>query len=428
MKFLFNNFTFVLSMLIIGLVGAVILAFMKSLVFFAAIIIPIFSIFRLIDIYNASQQKIDFMFNAIDCDDYAFSFPELNGSIKERSLNALLNRIKEILTNAKIRSEQREKYYEHIVNSIDSGIIILNDDGNVYQTNVAMHKMLDLEVIGHINHISNISTDLADKIQLSRPNMPLQATCHNDRGDSTYSILASYIDLEDKRLKIVVINNLNSVLESKELEAWSKLSRILTHEIMNSLAPITSLSETLITMNRDPEMQQGLATICQTNRSLISFVENYRSFTRTKQPEKSPFEVKPLIENLATLICPEDVNLTLTFDPEDTMLYADENMILQVIVNVLKNAVQAIESQAEKRIDIKTYIQEDENIVIEITNNGAKIEPEVVENLFLPFFTTKKGGKGVGLSISKQIMQLHNGSLQLTSNQVDRVTFSMIFR
>lgn len=240
--------------------------------------------------------------------------------------------------------------------------------------------------------------------------------------------MASTVELNENELKIVAVSSLDSALDRKEIETWSKLTRVLTHEIMNSLSPITSLSETLLSMNHSAEMQQGLETIVLTNKSLVSFVENYRSFTTIQKPVKHPFEIKPILQNLLRLICPSDVEYGLSVEPENTMIFADENQVLQVVVNLLKNAVQAIENNKEKRIEVRVYIREDENVVIEVSNNGPQIAADVVENLFTPFFTTRKGGKGIGLSVSKRIMQLHSGSLTLVVNQIDRVTFSLIFK
>ncbi len=290
-----------------------------------------------------------------------------------------------------------------------------------------MREIVGLHILTHINQISKVSQDLAEEITQSQPYQSRQATIKKELGDRALSIVASYVTHSERELKVVVVGDLNSALERREVEAWSRLTRVLTHEVMNSLAPITSLSETLITMNDDPQLAQGLSTIYQTNRNLISFVEGYRHFTTVQTPIKSSFEIKPLIDSTISLICPEDIEVSVDVSPTDIMLYADENRVLQVLVNLLKNSVQAIYNNTEKRIEAKVYIREDESVAIEISNNGPMIEPDVVENLFVPFFTTRSNGRGIGLSLSKQIMQLHNGTLLLSCNNPDRVTFSAIF-
>ncbi|MFR9503051.1 MAG: ATP-binding protein [Rikenellaceae bacterium] len=384
--------------------------------------------FHVLALHRSTQHKVDFMFNALESGDYAFKFNEETKSIEDMALNAMLNRIKELLANARERTIEQEKYYEYIFDRLNTGVLILNDNGNIIQTNKALRELLGVEILAHINHITKISQELSTAIMQCVDGETREVAITSESGEKAYSVVASLTTIGDNELKIVAINSLDSALDRKEIETWSKLTRVLTHEIMNSLSPITSLSETLLSMNRTPKMQQGLETIVQTNKSLISFVENYRSFTTVQKPVKHPFEIKPLLENILRLPCPADVKYSLSIEPSDTMLFADENQVLQVLVNLIKNAVQAVENNAEKRIDLKVTIREDENILVEITNNGPQITPEVVENLFTPFFTTRKGGKGIGLSISKRIMQMHNGSLNLTSNTTDRVTFTALFK
>ncbi|MFI3320932.1 MAG: ATP-binding protein [Rikenellaceae bacterium] len=424
-----ENIIIALSVLCLSLVATTLLLVSDFYLFaipFA--IIAVFQFIRVVTICKSSHKKIDFMFNALQCDDYNFSFSESQQNVDKLAFNALLNRIRRLLTDAKLRTIEQEKYYEYIFDKLNTAIVIINDKGNIFQANRAMYEMLEVDILGHINHIERISKTLSDAILSSSDGDTREVTISSPSGEKSYSIMASRALLNGKELKIVAISSLKNALDRKEIETWSKLTRILTHEIMNSLSPVTSLSQTLLTLNTNSEMQQGLETIVQTNKSLVSFVENYRSFTTIQKPEKHPFEIKPLLENLLGLICPNDIEYSLNVEPEDTMIFADENQVLQVVVNLLKNAVQAVENNIQKRIDVKVLILEDENIVVEVSNNGPQITPEVVDNLFTPFFTTRKGGKGVGLSISKRIMQLHGGSLSLSVNRADKVAFLLLFR
>lgn len=426
---LFQNITIALVVLCCSIVASVGMVSYENYLLAALFgLLSIVQFFHILSLHKGSQRKIDFMFNALESDDYTFKFTESPKNINEMALNALLNRTKELLASAKLRTIEQEKFYEYIFDKLNTGVIILNDKGNILQANRAMRNILGLEIISHTNHILKISESLYEAITNSTDGETREVAITSESGDKAYSVMTSKMQHIDKELKIIAMSSLDSALESKEIEAWSKLTRILTHEIMNSLSPITSLSETLLSMNRDKKMQQGLETIVQTNKSLISFVENYRSFTTVQKPVKHPFEIKPLLENLLRLICPKDINYTLSVDPEETMIFADENQVLQVVVNLLKNAVQAVENNPIKEVNVRVTIREDENILLEVSNNGPQITPEVIENLFTPFFTTKPGGKGVGLSVSKRIMQLHGGSLTLTANQKSRVTFTLLFR
>lgn len=243
------------------------------------------------------------------------------------------------------------------------------------------------------------------------------------------SLGCSQIVLEKRRLRVVVVSDINSELSEMQIESWSKLTRILTHEIMNSLAPITSLSDTLLHIDRtmNADVAHGLDTISATSRRLMAFVENFRRFTKIPAPQKAPFEVRELLEHAMTLIATEGIRIRLDVEPADTMIYADQMLVGQVVVNLLKNAREAVGTRRDACIEITSRIDPQENVVIEISNNGGAIPAEVTENIFTPFFTTKPDGSGIGLSVSRRIMQLHNGSLRLTANTDNRVTFTLLF-
>ncbi len=426
---LFKNFTLALIVLCCAVVASCGVLYFEGYVLAGLFgLLAVVQFVRVVALHRSAQHKIDFMFNALESDDYSFKYNEEAKSVEEMALNAMLNRIKELLSSAKERTIEQEKYYEYIFDRLNIGVVILNERGNILQVNRAMHDLLSLDIIAHTNHIAKVSEELSEAILQCGGDETREVTISSESGDKVFSVVASMVTIGDKELKIVAISSLDSALDRKEIESWSKLTRILTHEIMNSLSPITSLAGTLLTMNESPNMQQGLETIVQTNKSLISFVENFRSFTSIQKPTKHPFEIKPLLENLLGLLCPKDIQYTMSVEPEDTMVFADENQVLQVVVNLLKNAVLAVENNKDKKIEVTARILKNENITIEVTNNGPQITPEVVDNLFVPFFTTRKGGKGVGLSISKTIMQLHSGSLTLTSNTPTRVTFTLTFK
>lgn len=225
------------------------------------------------------------------------------------------------------------------------------------------------------------------------------------------------------------MSDINSEVSEIQVESWSKLSRILTHEIMNSLAPVTSLSQTLLDIDRpmDPDVKRGLETISATSRRLVSFVDSYRRFTRIPAPQREPFEVRELIRQAEVLTAASEDALRIRVDiePADTMIYADKVQLGQVAVNLLKNAREAIAGRPDGEIEIRSRIDAAEHVVIEFSNNGGAIPAEVAENIFTPFYTTKPDGSGIGLSLSRRIMQLHGGSLRLTCNTDRRVTFTL---
>lgn len=227
------------------------------------------------------------------------------------------------------------------------------------------------------------------------------------------------ITVREEQLRILAFNDINSELDEKEIDSWIRLTRVLTHEIMNSVTPITSLSETLLSLadTRDEEIRRGLQTISTTGKGLLSFVESYRRFTRIPTPEPSLFYVKAFIDRMVELARHQNKcdNITFHIDiaPADLIVYADENLISQVVINLLKNAIQAIDTQADGKIEIQGRCNAAEEILIEIKNNGPAIPSDIADHIFIPFFTTKEGGSGIGLSISRQIMRLSGGSITL---------------
>ncbi len=297
--------------------------------------------------------------------------------------------------------------------------------------------MLGLDVFTHIKQLAAIDTRLMEILTQCRSGDKLQTRLSNERGTLNLSIRVSNITVRREHLRILALNDINNELDEKEIDSWIRLIRVLTHEIMNSVTPITSLSDTLLTLIQDSEEQNikgehisseketaeeirnGLHTISATGKGLLSFVENYRRFTRIPTPEPSLFYVKGFIDRMVELARYQYPDSHITFriniTPDDLILYADANLISQVLINILKNAIQAIEAGKvhEGIITLRAYCNESEAVLIEVSNNGPAIPEEIAEHIFIPFFTTKEGGSGVGLSISRQIMRLSGGSLSL---------------
>ena len=377
----------------------------------AILLVPVIGIaaYRLIGLYSDSIRRVTFMFNAIDNDDFTFRFHEDPSKVDNGMLNAALNRIKEILVRAKVLAEERERYYQLIMEYARTGLITINDAGSVYQANGEALRIFGLPRITHIQQLELPAPEAYRVLTKIRPGEKHHVSCVTETGEMSLSLGCSEIVLEKRRLRVVVISDINSELSEMQIESWSKLTRILTHEIMNSIAPVISLSETA------------------TSRRLMAFVENFRRFTKIPVPQKAPFEVRELLEHAMTLIAAEGIRIRLDVEPADTMIYADQMLVGQVVVNLLKNAREAVGTRRDACIEVTSRIDPQENVVIEISNNGGAIPAEVTENIFTPFFTTKPDGSGIGLSVSRRIMQLHKGSLRLTANTDNRVTFTLLF-
>ena len=343
-----------------------------------------------IRLYRTHVKQVLFMIDALENNDNSFHFPEEYGTPESRQINQALNRVGHILYNVKAETAQQEKYYELILDFVSTGLLVLNDNGAVYQKNKEALRLLGLNIFTHIRQLSKVDATLMEKMNVHK-----------------------------EHLRILALNDINIELDEKEIDSWIRLTRVLTHEIMNSVTPITSLSDTLLSMvkDKDEEISHGLQTISTTGKGLLSFVESYRKFTRIPTPEPSLFYLKAFIERMVELTRHQNPCNHITFHteviPADLILHADENLISQVVINLLKNAVQAIGNQPGGRIAIQAHCNDAEEVLIEIKNNGPAIPPEIAEHIFIPFFTTKERGSGIGLSISRQIMRLSGGSLTL---------------
>ena len=372
-----------------------------------------------IRLYRTHVKQVLFMIDALENNDNSFHFPEEYGTPESRQINQALNRVGHILYNVKAETAQQEKYYELILNCVNTGLLVLSDSGAVYQKNNEALHLLGLNIFTHIRQLSRIDTGLMELISSCQAGDKLQTTFTNERETINLSIRVSDITVRKEHLRILALNDIHTELDEKEIDSWIRLTHVLTHEIMNSVTPITSLSDTLLSLSntKDEEIRNGLQTISATGKGLLSFVESYRRFTRIPSPEPSLFYVKAFIERMVELGKHQNPDGNITFQinisPADLILYADENLISQVVINLLKNAIQAIGNQPDGCISIHAYCNESEEIMIEISNNGPVIPPEVAGHIFIPFFTTKEGGSGIGLSISRQIMRLSGGSITL---------------
>lgn len=386
-------------------------------------------------LYRRNAQKVAFMFDAIDNSDYAFKYATEGRSSNDKLVSESLNRITRILFQAKAEAIQKEKYYELIMNCVTTGIIVIDDTGNIFQTNNEALRLLGLTVFTHAKQLGRIDSALEELITHVRPGDKHQISFTNERGTVHLSVRVSEMTLQEKHVRIIAINDINSELDEKEIDSWIRLTRVLTHEIMNSVTPITSLSDTLLSLHSEAneEIRNGLEVISTTGKSLIAFVESYRKFTHIPTPQPSLFYVGRFMERMVQLARHHNhfpqIEIRIDVEPSDLIIYADENLITQVVLNLLKNAMQAIGNERpDGRIDIKAFCNAEEAVLIEISNNGPPIPPEEAEHIFIPFFTTKEGGSGVGLSISRQIMRLSGGSIALkTGPNVKRTTFVLTF-
>ena len=361
---------------------------------------------RLYRHYRRNIKKVTFLFDAIDNVDFSFKFPTEGVSKDEKILNQSLNRIKHFLQHTREEQMEREKYYEQILNTVDAGIMVVDSHDNVLQHNQAALRLLDTDVLTHLNQVK-------DKLK-----------------DEHLSKHETQAMLKDKHVRIIALSDVSHELSNQEIDSWIKLIRVLTHEIMNTITPVTSLSETLLKELEESDKKDlriGLETIHKTGTELLSFVNNYRRFTHVPQPQPSLFYVEPFLNRMA-MLCNHEVSIKVS--PKDLIVYADESLIAHVVTNLLKNAVEAIKEKESTEVSedklafirIKAYANEQEAIVIDVTNNAGIIPDDIAAHIFIPFFTTKEEGSGIGLSLSRQIMRVSGGTLSLHQDKEENTT------
>ena len=347
--------------------------------------------------YRRNIKKVTFLFDAIDNGDFSFNFPTEKGFKEDKILHKSLNRIKLFLQHTREEQIDREKYYEQILNAVDTGILVVDSHDNILQHNQAALRLLDTDVLTHMNQVKG---KLKDEHLAKHETQAM---------------------LKDKHVRIIALSDVSYELSNQEVDSWIKLIRVLTHEIMNTITPVTSLSETLLTrVTEDKDLKQGLETIHKTGTELLAFVNNYRRFTHVPQPQPALFYVEPFLERMA-LLCNHEVEISVS--PKDLLVYADESLLSHVVTNLLKNAVEAFNGQ-EKLIFIrlKAYANAQESIIIDVSNNAGLIPEDVASHIFIPFFTTKPEGSGIGLSLSRQIMRVSGGSLSLHQDKAQGIT------
>ena len=347
--------------------------------------------------YRRNIKKVTFLFDAIDNGDFSFNFPTEKGFKEDKILHKFLNRIKLFLQHTREEQMNREKYYEQILNAVDTGILVVDDHDNILQHNQAALRLLDTDVLTHMNQVK-------EKLK-----------------DEHLAKHETQAMLKDKHVRIIALSDVSHELSNQEVDSWIKLIRVLTHEIMNTITPVTSLSETLLTrVTEDKDLKQGLETIHKTGTELLAFVNNYRRFTHVPQPQPALFYVEPFLERMA-MLCNHEVEIEVS--PKDLLAYADESLLSHVVTNLLKNAVEAFrEKEKLSFIRLKAYANAQESIIIDVSNNAGLIAEDVASHIFIPFFTTKPEGSGIGLSLSRQIMRVSGGSLSLHQDKAQGIT------
>lgn len=383
--------------------------------------------------------KLQFLIDALEDNEMNIRFREKR--FFRRVFNEQLNRLRNIYERKQAELYAREAYYARLLEHVKSGVLVVDQtelfSGSVIYANAAALSLLGMSGITHLRQLRLISEELArDFTQCSHGN-ELHTSLYNERGKVMLSLSAIETQLNGKEVKVVVFHDITAVMESHENLSWDKLIRVLTHEIMNTVTPIASLSQALQaelppigkwTEAERTALQQGLETIASSADGLVHFVHTYRKMTHLAAPVKRALSVRELVDKVMLLTheqrVAQQVEMTYTELSEDILLYADEGQLSQVLVNMVKNAVQA----EARHIDITAMINAEDAVEIHVANDGLPVSKENQEEIFVPFYTTKPDGSGIGLSLSRQIMRMHNGSLKLEKSDAQSTSFLLVFR
>ena len=366
------------------------------------------------------HRKLNYMLDALEDKETNFHFSE--EKFWYRRFNRTLNRIHILYDRERQEIAEQEQYYGQMLDQVRTGIVVIDlsrkREGQVIYSNASARNLLGLATFSHIRQLGNIHQELENAFWEVSSAHEQRNSYYNERGKITLSLTASEAMLQAKQVKIVALNDITGEMAHNEELSWNKLIRVLTHEIMNTVTPIASLSHTL-SQELDSETSA---------RSLDWFVNTYRCLTRVSAPVKKAFFVRELIEKVQQLtresLHQAGAVCSYVEKSEDILLYADADQLSQVFVNLVKNALQA---EATK-IEITAEIDYAETVVITVSNNGRPISAESQEEIFVPFYTTKPEGTGIGLSLSRQIMRLHNGTLTLGRSDKRMTTFVLHFR
>lgn len=389
---------------------------------------------------NRILRKVMYMLDALEDREMNFRFDEK--SLFSRALHRTLNRIRLIFEKERQEISEQERYYGQMLDCVNTGIVVVDlnerSKGRVLYNNKAATNILGVSSLSNIRQLANVSSELESCFDtVSVGNNEMKVSFYNEKGQISLSVVATLAFLQGKDVKIIVLNDISNEMSHNEEISWNKLIRVLTHEIMNTVTPIASLSRTLsqeLDSKSDDcpfernNLKLGLETIAESSKGLIKFVDTYRSLTRISTPVKKAFYLKELVDRVRQLTSKQinDVGAKLLYveKSDDILLYADEDQISQVFVNLIKNALQA----HAMLIEITAEIDFAETVVIHVSNNGKPINKENYDDIFVPFYTTKQEGTGVGLSLSRQIMRLHNGNISLVCSNEKNTVFKLQFK
>lgn len=393
---------------------------------------------------ESSFKKVRQFLNNIKQDNYTTLYPVKFDGTETDDLHIEFNAILAKLQEDQAEKEANYQYFRSVFQHLSIGLITFDEVGKVQIINTAAKRMLDIGQLINISEVDNINKELYQAIHSLRTGgSELIKIVHPD-GIMQLSVYVIELVMRDVKFKLVSLQNIQSELEEKEMEAWQNLVKVLTHEIMNSIAPISSLSATIkgeleakiednipVPPQDLEDYLMAISTIEKRSEGMINFVSDFRSLAHIPTPKFRAISIQNLFGQLEILLQNQfernQILVKKHIDPEELILFGDQNLIEQVLINLIQNAIHAVEDSPLRIITLEAFIDEGGKIILEVKDSGKGIEEEALSKIFIPFFTTKKTGSGIGLSLSKQIMRRHKGNIQVKSIIGEGTTFKLIF-
>ena len=407
-----------------------------------AVVIQVYSLIRTLE---KSNREISNFLSSIKYDDFTATYPEKGNSASVdqlyREFNSVIKKFREIRAD----KEANYHYFRTIVQHVGIGLITFNKKGDIQIINSAAKKLIGIEGVQNIYELSKVSPKLVESLVKLKTGGSDLINFTQDGSNTQLSIYVIELILGGEEFKLVSVQNIQSELEEKEMEAWQNLIRVLTHEIMNSVTPLSSLAATVrdnlvdnieddvpIEKEELEDIYLAVQTIERRSQGLIRFVSDFRNLTKIPQPKLATESIRRVLDYIQVLLKHElsqkKIKMSLTVDPIDLKFNIDKELIDQVLINILKNAIHALEENTEERhIMIRAFVNEYNRPTIVIRDNGCGIDEEALAKVFIPFFTTKKQGSGIGLSLSKQIMRKHGGGISVKSVMNEGTEFILRF-
>ena len=450
MAFGINDFRFRVAfrVLLIGLVMSLLVYMLaRPNMIFAAGLTGLIIIGQLVELFRFTSQtnrKLTRFLESVKYSDFISGFATDNKLGKSfRDLNTAFNEVLEAFRKARSEKEENWQYLNTVVQQVRTGILSFDTEGQLHLINANAKRFIGITHLKNINELKEKDPKLYHALVDVEPG---KSTLHKVGNEFFLTIQATELRIRGNTVKVVTLQNIQTELQKQELEAWQNLTRVLRHEIMNSITPISSLTSTLreildseLVKKEDhyelknegaEDLREGLSTIEGRSKGLIKFIDAYREYTSLPQPKIKTVRLKDLLEKVAQLMKPELRKTTIHFsshcESEYLTIQVDEEMIEQVLINILKNAIEALGNGPDAKLEMAGKYS-DSAVIIEISDNGPGIIREALNRIFVPFFTTKKTGSGIGLALSRQIMQLHNGLITVTSEPEVKTVFTLKF-